>query len=408
MFKAFLLYQQSILFEFEQEKIYHEVFNIKGFIRYFPRSVVIYNNCNRYLFIINYLLFIPLWLSWAILIHPILLIKSFLKWLPFVVKAPKTTLPENVYLSLSDIKYFSYLEETEADFPATIIDFPFHTSKSKFGTKIASSSFFGITSIKKMLQALVLAYLTPFILFFSKERYLMLFTYSSFYWYWTYFSLVQRKLNSIWLSNHYDRWLKLVEGLTDVSKMIMVQHGQLEYVENETGKIYFPTFSNKLKNISKVYIIDDYSKKYFLKIIDNESLVFEKIKSKLNIVEWPVSYKAKYKILILGHQNDFIFHNALIHGLDKNELFDLAYKAHPQQSVENLSNDCWLVTASNNLPVADIIISYGSSLDNEIKQLLPYSTILNYGFNEKFDKARAIKSIELNLYSFLKIEKATN
>jgi hypothetical protein len=291
----------------------------------------------------------------------------------------------------------------ERDYPDAIVEFPFHTSIRKFETKIGVTNFFNITSSLQMFIAFVLALVTPILLLFSRERYLMLYTYSSFYWYWTYFSLINRKLNSIWLSNHYDRWVKLVDGLPGLSKKIIVQHGQLEYNEIETGKIYFPSFSKKLRNISKVYTIDDISRNHFLEMIDNESLVFEKIKSKLKIIEWPATFNSKFKILILGHQNDFIFHNALIEWLERSKLFDLAYKTHPQQTIENALSKSWLITVSNVLPTADIVISYGSSLDNEIKQLLPNSRIINYGFNEKFEFNETINSIEKKLFNLLKI-----
>jgi hypothetical protein len=117
MLKVFRLYLQSILFEFNQEKIYHEAFNIRWFIKYIPRAVVIYNKFYKYLFIINYFVFVPVWVFWSFLFHPILVVFSFLKWLPNVIKAECTTLPPNIYLSLSDMKFFSYIDMEELNYP---------------------------------------------------------------------------------------------------------------------------------------------------------------------------------------------------------------------------------------------------------------------------------------------------
>ncbi len=409
MFKTYKSYIEAIHFEFEQEKIYHEAFNIKSFTKYIPRAVVIYNNYNKYLFIINYLLFIPLWSLWAFLFNPLLVLLYTVKWVLPVLKASKLNIPPNVYLSLSDIKFFSYIGSNEADYPDTVLNLPFHNAQSKFKTNLNSISFFQITDFGKMLSAMLWSLITPFLLLLSSKRYLMLFTYSSYYWYWTYGTLKEKKINSIWLSNHYDRWLKLVDFLPNVNRVIMVQHGQMEYVEIETGKIYFPVFTNKLKSINTIYVIDDNSKKYFLEMLDTPAqIVFNKIKSKLNVINWPISYTSKYKILILGHQNDFTFHELLINKLNQSNNFDIAYKTHPQQSIEINLNNTWLVTTSNDLPTSDVVISYGSSLDNEIKQLLVDTVIINYAFNDKFNIEDAIKTIESQLQKLLKVEKPIN
>jgi hypothetical protein len=394
MFKAFKLYQQSIIFEFEQEKIYHEVFNIKGFIKYIPRAVVIYNNYNKYLFIINNLVFVPLWILWSLFFHPILVIFSFLKWFPQVIKAESSSLPPNIYLSLSDIKFFSYINEEEKDYPTASIIFPFHRSQSKFSTKLVDINFFSLTSVWNMTNALIYALVTPFILLFSKNRSLLLFTYSSFYWYWTYLSLIEKNIESIWLSNHYDRWLKLVDGLNNASQKIMVQHGQMEYVEISSGAVYFPVFTNKLKNINRVFVIDENSKQYFQKMIKNDFLKFSIIKSKLILSNWEKREGVRISVLILGHQNDFSFHLSLIENLSKLKNINIAYKLHPQQTLHSDVDNCWVIRESNVIPKAEVVVSYGSSLDAEIVSLLPEARILHYDFLQKFSKEEAIADIE--------------
>lgn len=409
MFKTYKSYLEAILFEFEQEKIYHDAFKIKSLIKYIPRAVVIYNNYNKYLFLINYLLFVPLWILWPILINPLLVLYFTIKWLFPVLKSSKISIPQNVYLLLSDIKFFSYLDSSEKNYPEAIINFPFHNAQSKFNTKLKSVNFFQITDFTQMISSIFLALLTPWLLLFSKKRYLMLFSYSSFYWYWTYNSFINKNINSIWLSNHYDRWLKLVDVLPNVNQKTMIQHGQMEYVETETNKIYFPVFTNKLQYINSIYVVDDYSKKYFLDMMSDKSTTeFFKIKSKLDVINWPTNFHLKVKILILGHQNDFTFHQALIHKLNQSNTFDIAYKTHPQQNLDFNLNDIWLVSISNQFPKSDYVISYGSSLDNEIKQLLPNTIIINYSFNDKFNEGEAINSIELQLNKLLQLEKSIN
>jgi hypothetical protein len=157
MFEAFKLHKEAILFEFEQEKIYHEVFGIRGFIKYFPRPVVIYNNLNKYLFFINYLFFIPLYISWGVLLNPILALAYFLKWAPSVLKSRSDSIPNDVYLSLSDIKFFCYLDRDQVNYPIAIVQFPFHDSQKFSRTDLKVVDFINVTRFKFMVQAFTLS-----------------------------------------------------------------------------------------------------------------------------------------------------------------------------------------------------------------------------------------------------------
>jgi hypothetical protein len=196
----------------------------------------------------------------------------------------------------------------------------------------------------------------------------------------------------------------LIDNLHNSPEKILVQHGQLEYFEVETGKIYFPDFRVKLNSTNKIYVIDNKSEKYFLRYISHPNLTFSLIKSKLILLPWSKSNEILAKVLIVGHENDVELHVALVNRLKASSKFNLAYKLHPLQGSFSNDSDLWIIRKSEQLPMADVVISYGSSLDNEIAQLLPAATFIKYGFNEKFQVSKAVNSIEKKLFNLLRIE----
>jgi hypothetical protein len=395
-------YLDSINLEYEQESIYFEIFRIKKSLKYFPRSVVIYNKYKNFLFFFNYYTLFPFILLWVIILNLIYSLICFLRYIFHAKFITKKIPPDNCYLFLSDYKFFSYIPESDLYYPEAIIEFPFHSSKKKYKSKLQVINLIEISNIAIMFCSLFIALLTPWFIIFTKKRHLILYTYSSYYWYLTYLTLNKSKFNSIWFSNHYDRWSSLVDSIQTVQFKVMVQHGQLEYIDHDTQKKYFPSFTKKYNSINRVYHINDNSKNYFLKIITCKNVVFNKVSPRLSLIDWPVNYKSKFKILVIGHENDYFFHELLINKLLYKDNYDIAYKLHPQQNEKIvLSNKVWLINKTEELPICDIVISYGSSLDIEINLLLPKVMIVNYGFKEKFITDDLIENLDNKINKIL-------
>lgn len=397
-------YIKSIELEFDVDKMYREVFKYNWLLIYFPRSVIIYSKFKRCLTFLIYILYPLFFVLFPLIINPIYVTLNALRWLPALFKFRKGAIPQNIYFSLSDIKFFNYIKHDEINYPSARIYFPFHSSRDTLNSSLVQINFFSLTNFCVYINAYIFSLITPLFLIFSKKRYLMLFTYSAFYWYLAYFTFSKYRINSIWFSNHYDRWTKLVDILSNVNQKILIQHGQLEYVKIETSMDYFPNLTEKLNNINVVYHLNKKSKEYFLKMISNKSVKFHELESRLNIISWDKKDQIVANILILGHQNECKFHQKLAENLTKRGVFNIAYKLHPQQSEELIGINYLLIKKTEDLPNADIIISYGSSLDIEIKQLLPKTIIVNYGFNDKFDINMAIDNIERNIYNKLRLE----
>lgn len=396
-----LLYLEAIHFEFEQEKIYHSAFKIKGFVKFLPRSIIFFTKFHRFLIILN-IIYIPGLFAWVLLVNPLLSFYFFIRWMFPVLVSQKCSLPKNVYFSLSDIKFLTYIDNTEKYYPENVIIFPFHSSKSKFKSAITPISFIKVTGIYCLLKAIICSLITPCILLFKYPR-LQFFSYSSFYWYWVYFTFQNEKFTSVWISNHYDRWIKLVDSMCTTENRIIVQHGQLEYKSEEEGDIYMPDFSSKLTNIQTVYAINEESIRYFRTFIISPSIQFILVKSKLNILKWPNASINCLQILIIGHEYEFIFQNELITYLLKhpNRPYQVAFKPHPQQTSIPDLKEVWVITEPNQIPDGNVVVSYGSSLDHEIKSMLEDVTFVVYGLNEKRDPVDTITRIERDLRKIL-------
>jgi hypothetical protein len=398
-FKIVNVYLDSILFDFEQDEIYHRAFQTNGFFYLFPRSILFIKN-KKIITPISIIIYPISFILWPIIINPILVLFSFLKWIPKMLKTDNYELKTktNLYLNLSDSKYFSFINTSDVFYPSHVITFPFHSSNRDNLNKFDVLCFFRLTTFKNMLLALLFSFITPFFSILSKKKYLLLYTYSSFYWYWVFFSLNNKNINSIWVSNHYDRWVALLDNLNRVKNKILVQHGQLEYIHTDHN-LFFPEFTNKLTQINKVYTINDKSSLFYSKFIINNSLELGQIKLKLNL------YKIKnsncVNVLIIGHQQFNDFHNHLIELLNINSRVSVFFKPHPQQLSIPLVEGISVVQNNLDIPEVDVVISYGSSIDFEINHFLPRVKFLYVGLIDVFNVKAAVDRINQELVDII-------
>jgi len=358
--------------------------NINGVLKYFPRAFVIQKKLNgRYGFLVTvfYLSFSLLWLLFLRTISSFYLL---LRWTIPVVFSKERKLPNSIYLSLSDSKYFSFIERSEILYPSAILSFPFRKEIGKsLDKEFEQLNLLHISSVWILVKAFFYSSLFSWSLVFSKERSLILYSYSSFNWFWCYFALSESKINNIWLSNHYDRWNVLVSNLKN-TRVTMVQHGTLYFYNPSQDLTLFPDFSGKLKQVRAIYTLNEISKMYYGRFVDTANLCFGSIKSKLQIVDWRERGIGKFKILIVGHQGEIQFQSIVIERLFAHypKKIDICYKYHPNQTNQCRTLEVWEYREKFSIPKTDLVISYGSSLDDEIEQLLDLK-VCHYDFREK-------------------------
>lgn len=361
-------YIRAITYDYECNVLYHNLYDISSPIKYIPKvhyyRLIIkkFNN----LIIILYPFFIILYTF--ILYVPLVLFKFFI----FFNKTKfnnKINISGSIYLDLSEPKYFSFINKKEVDYPNFILKFNNKPRSKKILINKKNIYLEDVLNLKILVKSLFFSLISPFFIIFSKKRKLILFSYTSFYWYLIYFTVDSMKINSIWLSNHYDRWTILATSLD--LPVTLVQHGKLSHFDNNSKKEYFHDFSFKIDNIIRVYSINTISNLYFKKYIKNDKVFFNKINLKLKILKWRSTEKNSLKILFVGNKVLENIHtkilNYLINKYSSN--IDIAYKYHPLQKSNLDLENLWHIRNKNSIPYPNLTISYGSSLDDEIKEL---------------------------------------
>jgi hypothetical protein len=391
-------YIQAITYDYECNVLYHNLYDISSPIKYIPkvhyyRSIT--NKFNKF-FVILYPFFILVYIF--ILYVPYILFNFF----KFLIKTNfnyKKNITGSIYLDLSEPKYFSFINKKEVNYPNFILKFN-NKSKSKRSLINKNDIYIeDLLNLKILTKSLIYSLISPFFIIFCKKRKLVLFSYTSFYWYLIYFTVDSMNINSIWLSNHYDRWTILATSFD--LPVTLVQHGKLSHFDNISKKEYFHDFSFKIDNIVRVYSINTISNFYFKKYIKNDKVLFNKINLKLKILKWRKTKNNSLKILFVGNKVLESFHikilNYLTHKYSSD--IDIAYKYHPLQKSNLDLVKLWHIRDKNSLPYPNLTISYGSSLDDEIKELCDTAFFM-YDDMSLEDIPVFFKKIDLKLKEF--------
>jgi len=391
-----LKYYDAIRMEFEHEQIYHNYLGISGYYKYVPRSYVLKKKIKHFYKLINSLMPILMFL-YLVLIHPIRCFVLFLKYFLQSSLHKNERIGSSIYFDASDKKYFSFIDQTEEQYPKTLLFFPSKRDNHEKIPNLKYVSLLNITSPRILIYALIYSIFFVWRLFFSSDRKLILFSYSAFTWFWVYFALERNKPESIWISNHYDRWIVLVSNISGV-KVTLVQHGKLFFEDYVNDIRLFPNFSKKINNVNKIYSHNSVSEAFFKKYIDEIDLSFQRLKSKLEIVDWRQEGSKKIKILIIGHQGELSFQMKIVKILIErySGLIDICYKYHPLQKNRVFVDLIWEYKSKTKIPNADIVISYGSSIDEEILQLLDCK-FQYYDFRNRDNINQIISEIDLKI-----------
>lgn len=334
--------------------------------RVIPSFLTLTHNYSR-LLNISYKVSPILILIWIIFLN---LIFVFIKLVYFLFKISfykKIDISGKVYLDLSDSKY---LHSVIDDKPDSVILFK-KKKKEHLPKNMKIYNYFSIIKFKNIFKASIYAVFSTYYLLYTKKGNQVLYTYSAFQWFLLFFSLKDTKINHIWISNHYDRYAKLIDSLE--IKYSLIQHGQLYYMNEKKSEIVFPFFSEGLINCSKVYMFDKVSNDYFKKYIRSDYEI-QLISSPLQIKIYnEINYDLPV-LLIIGVAPHVLKHQKIIKYLINNysNKINIIYRFHPTQP--NIKFDIPITLYNYEkfaIPHSDIVYTYGSSIDIEIKKLLP-------------------------------------
>lgn len=324
---------------------------------------------HNYIRLLNFLskISIILILFWIFFINFLIAFSQLIFFLIKVSFYKRKKISGEVYLDLSDSKYLHSITTIKPD-SAIYFD---KVKKTQLPLDIKLYNYFSIIKFRSIVKAFLFSIFIPYYFIYKKSIKTVLYTYSSFQWFLLYITLKENKISRLWISNHYDRYVKLVDSLD--LKYNIIQHGQLFFQNEQNSQIIFPNFSEGLNNCSKIYMFEDDSRFYFNKYISsNYEIQF--IKSPLTIKNYTEINKNYPTLLIIGIGPYVNLHYEIINNIYINycNKINIVYRFHPTQA--KLKFDTPIALYNDDkfyIPYSDIVYTYGSSIDLEIKKLLP-------------------------------------
>jgi len=357
-FKTLHIYYSSLLFESSYEIKYFKIFNVKGFQTFLPRTLVLLPYLNKVRFFFN-TLFPFLYLLWVLIMPVAYLLKALFLILKHRQAHDLET--TSLYLNTSQPSNLKRVKNlNKSPLPKTSLYVRNRNLNELKLLEINSISIHQLIGAKDILNCLALSIGAHFYLIIKKPN-ISLFSYSSFEFFLTFYAIKKVKnLKTIWLSNHFDRWLILASSFEELSTNI-VQHGSLVY-EKSANEVTLQ-LEKKIKGINKIFYIDDKSKKLFSDYIESKNVEYTVMNPLPKLKEWRKLDRVKIKILFNIGYNKIEFYTNIINDiLFELSNVDIGVTYHPLQKKRINNFNLWQVD-NNYMPQPDIYVSYGSSLD---------------------------------------------
>lgn len=167
---------------------------------------------------------------WVVIFLPtIFLIQAssvFLKK-PWLRARPNLDKCDELFLGTSTVETLKSIERN-FDLPRAYLHVPWREVPEGLPESLTKFNLVEIVTFLDILRALILAWVMTVNLCFRISTWkLLIYGYMGFNWTLVYYALTSHTIREIWISNHYDRWALMIDGLDQVKKT-MVQHGQLE------------------------------------------------------------------------------------------------------------------------------------------------------------------------------------
>ncbi|HIP11152.1 MAG TPA: hypothetical protein EYG73_00400 [Arcobacter sp.] len=213
-------------------------------------------------------------------------------------------------------------------------------------------------SISDYFKAYILAVSSIFyILFKLNKKTDILQVYVAFEWFLIFIGLTKIKSNvdTIYFSNHYDRWAVLFDQLFEEKKNNLIQHGILPDSLN---------LNYRLKNIKTIYAFDSKSRKLFSKMYNSKNIIFRIIDLKIKLNKIKLN-KDKKCILIIGQPHSMDREIEIINYIK--DRFTIYVKPHPlfESAPYKLIDSINVIEKKDFYPEVDLALCYESTLGLE-------------------------------------------
>tara|TARA_R110002096_G_scaffold410190_1_gene609767 strand:+ start:20272 stop:21483 length:1212 start_codon:yes stop_codon:yes gene_type:complete len=328
---------------------------------------------------------------------PVIFIIEYIKWGKNVAKKHNPKF-KDVFLYSSIGSNFNYIKRETEDYPTSGIILPW-VRVGNIPSDISLIDICDISSPKIFFKSCTLAYLVTLQAMSDPKRIKRtLYTYTALRWFFVRLTLESYAFNSIWLTNHYDRWVVLLDSIA-VEKRVMVQHGSLIDFSQPVPVTY--TMQNKLRASWVLHLYNEDEYPVFCKCIFISPPEVKAFEVEISIDR--SLCRGLKSILVLGNprlQDKLMTAVKLLKKIHGQDLM-VAYRPHPRESISALIKQSkkldFIINADQKrIPETSIVLSYGSSLDELLLNYYP-AKIINFDVSKKFDENHFVTLINQKL-----------
>ncbi len=309
--------------------------------------------------------------AWVFVGLPMLSVLWALRWSLASGWGREATVPGRVYLCASNDRNMSFVP-SDSGRPSAAILLPWRRGPVPGRWATSRIDLRAISTRWSVWRAAWLSMRAGIRLWRSPDRHTALFTYTAPAWFWVYDALRNAALESVWISNHVDRWASLVTSLPGVP-VTMVQHGDLGHHDVGSGVRLVPRLARTLPNVERVFVTDAGAVDDFITAVTGVGPTFSRIELAMRVVPWVDASHVGYRVLIIGHPDAHAAIGRLIRDIHANAggAVHFAYRPHPTEMppvvLPYVSGEWVTVTATDDtVPEVDVVVSYGSSVTGEI------------------------------------------
>ncbi len=308
--------------------------------------------------------------GWAFIGLPMLAVGWAIRWSLAPGWGPSVTAPTRVYLHASNDRNVSFVPAE--DRPSTAITLPWRPSPAPGAWATTRIDLRALTARGSVWRAAWESIRAGLQLWFSPDRHAVLFTYSAPSWFWAAGALRGAGLESVWISNHVDRWASLATSIPGV-RATMVQHGDLGHLDVKSGTRLVPRLTTPLRGVEQVFVTDAGSIDDFIASVTGEGPVFTRIELGMQVVPWADVPHGVRRVLIIGHPDAQPAMGRLVRDVDARvgDAVRFAYRPHPTEARPVVlpfiqAERVTVTSGGDTVPAVDVVVSYGSSVTGEI------------------------------------------
>jgi hypothetical protein len=393
-------YLRAIEIEADSEAIYYKDFGVTGAATQIPRVLRVLGKIKQNQTSVNFILPIVRWF-YALIFAPFLLLYRALN-VGLKLQEDRSNCTEiqprkTIYLATSSGSNLAFLTPSSS-IPDLIITNPFRGGiRADIVPDLQRVSILGFVTLSDLAGAWCRAVIANWCLLRMNDGRNILWGYTALEWYVIYRVLMRLKPEAIWISNHHDRWLILALSIPDVS-VSLVQHGRLFHILPSGNQISYKRKS-KIMGLTSIYAIDSLSENFFSDYIDTHGVTFYRLTVTLSLMPWRSEEQGHLKILVIGGSDRLDFYLALMDAIRAALVppVALAIRHHPLQKKRlsdlRFSVDYWELSSDEPAPEPNLVVTYGSSIDDQISNATQ-APIITYDWSDQIDIKRIVQRVQ--------------